>query len=103
MAALAGARAAFEVYYDSNASLNQSYLNVCTANVVPVNSYNSNGAASYPGAAAPTCLSTATTGAAYAMSALLTGEGGTNSWCVDSVGHSNHVSVPVATTVCPAS
>jgi prepilin-type N-terminal cleavage/methylation domain-containing protein len=99
-ATLAGARAAAEVFYDTA----QTYTNVCTSNTVPMNSYNSNGAASYPGAAAPTCREAAG-GGAYAMSALLIGEGGTNSWCIDSVGHSNKISAPlgVGITVCPAS
>jgi prepilin-type N-terminal cleavage/methylation domain-containing protein len=97
-ATLSGARAAFEIYYDTNT---QSYAGVCATATAPANSYNNNGAASYPGGAAPTCKESGTT--AYAMSALLTGEGGTNSWCIDSLGHSNHVSVVLTGTVCPAS
>ncbi|MEK7635321.1 MAG: type II secretion system protein [Patescibacteria group bacterium] len=98
-ATLNGARAAAEIFF----STNQNYLGLCATALAPFATYLAG--ASYPGAAAPTCNSTPVTGAAYAMSALLVGEGGTNSWCVDSVGHSNHLNavLPAATYACPAS
>jgi type IV pilus assembly protein PilA len=94
-ATLSGFRAAAEVYYDSNANGTQTYLGVCTANVVPVNSYNvTNGNASYPSSVAIHCADVA---GAYAASHILTG--GTY-WCIDSVGHSR-AGDSAATTVCP--
>lgn len=53
--------------------------------------------ANYPTGATLTCYSIAS---AYAMSALLPGAGGTNSWCVDSLGNSKARSMPITSTVC---
>src|SRR5678815_5598750 len=69
-ATLSGARAAAEIFYDNT---NQTYTGLCTTATAPMATYLA--ASSYPGAAAPTCRDGA---AVYAMSALLTGEGGTN-------------------------
>ena len=58
-------------------------------------------AASYPTGAAIICNAVP---AAYAMSALLPGEGGTNAWCIDSVGKSKHEPTNLASggaSVCP--
>lgn len=51
----------------------------------------------YPTGATLTCYST--TGA-YAISALLPGVGGTNSWCVDSLNNSKARSTAITSTTC---
>ena len=96
-ATLAGARAAAEIFYDNT---NSTYTGLCATANLPFATYMLT--TSYPAAAAPTCYSTAT---AYAMSQLLTGAGGTISWCVDSVGNSRQISAALGAnvTVCPAS
>lgn len=100
-ATLAGFRAAAEVFYDNHG---QSYNvaagpEVCTANEVPVNSYNiGNGNASYPGGVAVLCNSNS---GAYAASHVLSTGG---YWCVDSVGKSLPNAAALGTaTACPAS
>ena len=94
-ATLAGARAAAEIFYDNT---NSTYTGLCTTANLPMATYLAG--ASYPGAAVPTCRDGA---GAYAMSALLTGEGGTNSWCVDSIGTSKHenAALGAGVTACP--
>ena len=94
-ATLAGARAAAEIFYDAG----QTYAGLCTSGA-PFSTYMA--AASYPGNAVPTCIATAAgvSPTAYAMSALLTGETSPASWCVDSVGHSNHVAAVTTGSVC---
>ena len=96
-ATLAGSRAAAEIFYGTG----QTYALLC-ASGAPFSTYMA--AASYPGNAVPTCIATGVgvSPTAYAMSALLTGEGGTKSWCVDSVGNSRHIAAPTTTTTCPA-
>jgi prepilin-type N-terminal cleavage/methylation domain-containing protein len=94
-ATLSGARAAAEIFYDTA----QSYSGMCATTNAPFATYMT--ATSYPGSAVPQCHDAI---GAYAMSALLTGEGGGASWCIDSLGHSNHVSAAIGNvTVCPAS
>ncbi|MDO8729310.1 MAG: type II secretion system protein [bacterium] len=51
----------------------------------------------YPNDATLTCYSTAK---AYAISALLPGAGGTNSWCVDSLNNSKARPTPINSTIC---
>ncbi|MDO8569489.1 MAG: type II secretion system protein [bacterium] len=51
----------------------------------------------YPNNATLTCYSTAS---AYAISALLPGAGGTNSWCVDSLNNSKARPTPINSTTC---
>ena len=84
---LSGARAAAEIYYDNQAPNSYGTAGVgCTVNMFAdpvVSPYAIQ--ANYPTNATLTCVST---GAKYAMSALLPGVGGTNSWCVDSSGSS---------------
>ena|SRR3989344_6681030 len=53
--------------------------------------------ANYPNLATLTCYSTA---GAYAVSALLPGVGGTNSWCVDSSGDSMSRATAINSTAC---
>jgi len=86
-AQLAGARAAAEVYYDTNGSYGTAGVS-CVANMFAdatsgMQAYATQ--ANYPTNATLECIST---GAGYAMSALLPGLGGTNNWCVDSSGQS---------------
>jgi len=97
-ATLSGARAAAELYYDAQTT--PSYTGLCSTVTAPFVTYMT--ASSYPANAVPTCRDGSLV---YAMSQLLTGEGGTNSWCIDSVGNSRKISAPLGAgvTVCPAS
>jgi len=91
-AQLSGARAAAEVYFDSNngygpvvsdCTTNPSLFIGTLSDASGMSSYALQ--ANYPAGATLECVTTAT---AYAMSALLPGEGGTANWCVDSTGKS---------------
>lgn len=85
-AQLSGARAAAEVYYDTNSSYGTATAacdNMFADTASGMASYTT--AANYPAGATIECVST---GSAYAISALLPGLGGTNNWCIDSTGHS---------------
>ena len=100
-AQLSGLRASAEVYYDNVGSYGPASNPGCGAGMfADVNSgmvqYATQG--NYPTGATLTCRSSAT---AYAVSALLPGLGGTNSWCVDSLGKSKLEGVAIASTVCP--
>jgi prepilin-type N-terminal cleavage/methylation domain-containing protein len=96
-ATLAGARAAAEIWYDNQVPT--SYTGVCSAGAgTPMYTYLQAG--SYPAGATVVCNDTG--GAAYAMSALLPGEGGGAAWCVDSAGSSKHEAANlVAQVACP--
>ena len=88
-AQLSGARAAAEVYYDTNGSYGAAGTS-CTAAMFAdtasgMASYATQ--ANYPTGATLTCVTLASP-TAYAISALLAGLGGTTSWCVDSTGKS---------------
>ena len=106
-AQLSGARAAAEVFYDNQTtpSYNGSAGNIsgsCTTASSMFTDATSGMVqyatqANYPTGATLTCYSTA---GAYAMSALLPGVGGTNSWCVDSQGNSKARATAVAGTTC---
>jgi len=104
-AQLAGSRAAAEIFYDTNASYNGSAGNISgsctTANSMFTDTTSGMSQyatqANYPGGATLTCYSTAS---AWAMSALLPGVGGTNSWCVDSLGNSKARTTAITTTAC---
>jgi prepilin-type N-terminal cleavage/methylation domain-containing protein len=90
-AQLSGLRAAAEIYYDNSNSYGTA-TDSCTANMFAdttsgMSQYATQ--ANYPSGATLSCHSS---GSAYAVSALLPGEGGTNAWCVDSVGKSKHES-----------
>lgn len=100
-AQLAGLRAAAEVYYDNQtpnsygatASACNAGMFADTASGMATFSTQAN----YPSGATLTCRSSAT---AYAVSALLPGLGGTNSWCVDSTGKSELRATAITTTNC---
>ncbi|MDP2642176.1 MAG: type II secretion system protein [bacterium] len=100
-AQLSGLRAAAEIYYDnvgnygpaSNPGCGLGMFADSTSGMVQ---YTTQG--NYPTGATLTCRSSNT---AYAVSALLPGAGGTNSWCVDSAGSSKLIADAVASTVCP--
>jgi len=87
-AQLSGARAAAEVYYDTQ--IPNSYG---TATAACDNMFDDATSgmleyatqSNYPTGATLECVST---GTGYAISALLPGAGGTNNWCVDSSGAS---------------
>ena len=103
-AQLSGLRASAEIYYDSNTqSYGPASTLSCTTNmfadtVSGMASYATQ--ANYPTGATLSCNSTA---AAYAVSALLPGAGGTNSWCVDSKGASKSETAAIGSgvVVCP--
>jgi len=87
-AQLSGLRASAEIYYDTNGNYGAAASNACTAaffadTASGMSQYTAAG--NYPTGATITCR---TSGTAYAVSALLPGAGGTNSWCVDSTGSS---------------
>ncbi|OHA89250.1 MAG: hypothetical protein A3C70_00175 [Candidatus Zambryskibacteria bacterium RIFCSPHIGHO2_02_FULL_43_14] len=105
-AQLSRARSTAELYFSNN---NSSY-NGSAGNIFgPCNTPNSMFTditssmatyatqANYPTGATLTCYSTAS---AYAISALLPGAGGTNSWCVDSLGNSKARDTAINGTAC---
>ena len=98
-AQLSGLRAAAEIYYDNNGSYGSVQV-ICTAGMFAdatsgMATYATQ--ANYPTGATLTCRSAA---GAYAISALLPGLGGTNSWCVDSTGKSQLRASAITTTNC---
>ena len=105
-AQLAGLPASAAVYNDTNSNYGTVASNSCT-DLVPdffedVDSgmlqYTTQG--NYPTDATLSCR---TDGTAYAVSALLPGAGGTNSWCVDSAGNSKAegAALGAGIVVCP--
>lgn len=90
-AQLSGARAAAEVYYDTNGNYGPAATNSCAAAM-----FNDAGSGmltyttqtNYPAGATLKCVGTGTPVTAYAISALLPGVGGGAAWCVDSAGTS---------------
>jgi len=93
-AQLSGLRASAELYYDSNGNYGSalSPAGACPASGAGSMFYDTASgmltyttSTNYPANATITCYST---GTFYAVSALLPGAGGTNSWCVDSLGNS---------------
>jgi prepilin-type N-terminal cleavage/methylation domain-containing protein len=92
-AQLSGARAAAEVYYDTNGSYGTAGagcgVNMFADSASGMLSYATQG--NYPTNATLTCVST---GTGYAIQALLPGAGGTAAWCVDSTGSSKQVVSP---------
>lgn len=85
---LSGLRASAELYYDTAGNYGAAASDLCSA---PFFLDAASGMAQYTLATNyPTgaTLSCRTSGTAYAVSALLPGAGGTNSWCVDSLGTS---------------
>lgn len=100
-AQLSGLRASAEIYFDNqNPPSYGATVTTCTSGmfadtVSGMSQYTTQ--SNYPTGATLTCRASA---AAYAVSALLPGLGGTNSWCVDSVGKSMQRSSPITTTSC---
>ena len=100
---LSGLRASAEIYYDNNSHYGAAASDLCSAAFF---TDTSSGMAqytlstNYPTGATLSCR---TSGTAYAVSALLPGAGGTNSWCVDSVGKSKGELTPLGagTVACP--
>lgn len=90
-AQLSGLRAAAEIYYDNNGNYGAAAGTDCAAGMFAdatsgMATYTAS--ANYPSGATITCVSVGTPSTSYAVSALLPGAGGTNSWCVDSTGKS---------------
>ncbi len=104
-AQLSAARAKAEIFYDTSSRYNGSAGNISgpctTANSMFTDVTSGMSVqvlqANYPTGATLTCYSTAS---AYAISAFLPGVGGTNSWCVDSLGNSKARGTAVNSTVC---
>ncbi|MDO8471009.1 MAG: type II secretion system protein [bacterium] len=102
---LNSARSSAEIYYNSSNSYNGTAGNISgpcdTVNSMFTDTISGmvkfTSQSNYPNGAALTCYST--TGA-YAISALLPGVGGTNSWCVDSLNNSKARSTAINSTVC---
>lgn len=104
-AQLNSTRSVAEVFYSTNNSYNGSAGNISgscgtaqsmfTDTISGMNRFTSQ--ANYPNGALLTCYSTAE---AYAVSALLPGVGGTNSWCVDSQGNAKVRSAPINSPAC---
>jgi prepilin-type N-terminal cleavage/methylation domain-containing protein len=102
-AQLSGLRAAAEIYYDNNSNYGAAASDLCSA---PFFADATSGmltyttAGNYPTGATLSCR---TNGTAYAVSALLPGVGGTNSWCVDSTGKSKAepTALGAGIAVCP--
>lgn len=92
-AQLSGLRAAAEIYYDNNGNYGAAAGTVCDDSAIAQPFFTDSASnmseytdsTNYPAGATLTCN---TSGTAYAVSGLLPGAGGTNSWCVDSAGHS---------------
>ena len=105
-AQLSRARSSAELYYTSNTNSYNGIAgdisgscNTPNSMFTDVTSGMSTYAtqANYPTGATLTCYSTA---GAYAMSAFLPGVGGTNSWCIDSLGFSKIRATPINSTSC---
>jgi prepilin-type N-terminal cleavage/methylation domain-containing protein len=102
-AQLSAARAAAEVYYDTNSSSYGPAAAVCTAGMF---ANAASGMAeladvnNYPGGTTLVCGSSAT---AYAIKAALNNGGVAAYWCVDSLGSSKQVTgvIGASVTVCP--
>lgn len=97
-AQLSGARAAAEVYYDTNGNYGGA-ITSCTSGMFAdtasgMSVYTTQ--ANYPAGATLSCQST--TGPAYAISAVLPGTpAGTNdNWCIDSTGSSRAIDAPLS-------
>jgi len=112
-AQLSGARAAAEIYYDNNSNYGPVAGNVTGATCAGgpamfldalsnMDKYT-NTAGAFPAGATLTCVTVGAPATAYAISALLPGAAGTNSWCVDSTGTSKGygtVTIGAADAVC---
>lgn len=101
-AQLSGLRASAEIYYDNNGNYGAAASDLCSAaffsdTASSMDAYTDSD--NYPTGATISCR---TSGTAYAVSALLPGAGGTNSWCVDSVGSSGSraTALPALTYAC---
>ena len=100
-AQLSGLRAAAEIYFDNVGNYGPASNPGCGAGMFAdaasgMDQYTTQ--TNYPTGATLTCRSSAS---AYAVSALLPGVGGTNSWCVDSIGNSKPEGSAIAGTSCP--
>lgn len=100
---LAGLRAAAEIYYDTNTNYGAAASDLCSAAFfadVTSGMAQYTLQTNYPTNATLSCH---TSGSAYAVSALLPGLGGTNAWCVDSLGKSKAIGANLANGVyaCP--
>ena len=102
---LSGLRASAEIYYDSNGNYGAAASDLCAAAFFAdansgMVSYTTQ--TNYPTGATLACR---TTGAAYAVSAILPGTpaGNGDNWCVDSKGASKAIDAPLGAgiVVCP--
>ena len=100
---LSGLRASAEIYYDNNGNYGAAASDLCSAaffSDVTSGMSQYTLSTNYPTGATLSCH---TSGTAYAVSALLPGAGGTNTWCVDSLGKSKSEGAQVGNGVyaCP--
>lgn len=103
---LSAARSRAEVFYDNHGgSYNGTAGNIYGSCVTPNSMFTDSSSGmslqvlqdNYPTGATLTCYST---NSAYAISALLPGIGGTNSWCIDSLNNSKARSAPINSPAC---
>ena len=102
---LNSARSSAEIFYNSSNSYNGTAGNISgpcdTVNSMFTDTISGmvkfTSQSNYPNGATLTCYSTAS---AYAISALLPGAGGTNSWCVDSLNNSQARSTAINSAAC---
>ena len=102
---LNSARSSAEIFYNSSNSYNGTAGNISgpcdTVNSMFTDTISGmvkfTSQSNYPNGATLTCYSTAS---AYAISALLPGAGGTNSWCVDSLNNSKARSTAINSATC---
>lgn len=90
-AQLSGARAAAEIYYDTNGNYGPAASDLCSVAMFNdaasgMLTYTTQG--NYPAGATLKCVGTGTPVTAYSISALLPGAGGGAAWCVDNTGAS---------------
>lgn len=102
-AQLQGLRASAEIYADTNGNYGTINTDSCGAAFFADSASGMlqfTTQANYPAGATLSCRANGTN---YAVSALLPGMGGTNSWCVDSSGKSKAIPSPLANGVytCP--
>jgi len=101
---LSAARAKAEVFNgDNNSSYNGAAGNIsgpCNTASSMFTDVNSGMAAQLSGLPTGATLTCYSTSGAYAVSALLPGVGGTNSWCVDSSGDSMSRATAINSTAC---
>jgi type IV pilus assembly protein PilE len=96
---LAGLKSSAEIYFDTNSNYGGTQTDCASGMFADTDSGMATftDGANYPAGATLTCYSNDTE---YAVSALLPGLGGTNSWCVDSTGKSELRAMAITSPNC---